>query len=362
MKAFGQQCSSALGAAELYSLVERKESELSSIIQGVPNPIVLVGCGRRRSVDQPGGRAAVRAHRDVRGRHAGRGSLGNDQVEDLISATATSRRGRARPATRTYKVHATDVRVPGARWAGCCHGRRDPRARDRSDPARLRGDDRSRATYAAHDHQGLHRTCMKRASIRRPQRGGLEALDTIDAKAEQLERLDRGPPLRLQDRVPGSDPADRARSTSSSSCAGSPTTCSRTTRSASSTWTCRTTLEWACDETKVGLVLRHLIDNALKYSDVPEAVTVQVTEDDDELRFDVVDEGSASSPATSPTSSSGSARSTAPPRGSTAAPASACTSARSSLQVTAAVSGWTPRGARDRRSPSRSPAAPAQRA
>jgi signal transduction histidine kinase len=50
-------------------------------------------------------------------------------------------------------------------------------------------------------------------------------------------------------------------------------------------------LVWACDETKVGLILRHLMDNALKYSDPPTPVIVKVADEGDELRFDVVDKG-----------------------------------------------------------------------
>jgi signal transduction histidine kinase len=49
---------------------------------------------------------------------------------------------------------------------------------------------------------------------------------------------------------------------------------------------------WPCDETKIALVLRHLIENALKYSEGPEPVTIKVTgDDDDEMRVDVMDHG-----------------------------------------------------------------------
>jgi GAF domain-containing protein len=41
--------------------------------------------------------------------------------------------------------------------------------------------------------------------------------------------------------------------------------------------------KWLCDETKLGLVLRHLIENALKYSDSPHPVVVRAREDDSEL-------------------------------------------------------------------------------
>ena len=50
-------------------------------------------------------------------------------------------------------------------------------------------------------------------------------------------------------------------------------------------------LSWACDETKVGLVLRHLIENALKYSENPTPVTVRASREEDELRVDIIDQG-----------------------------------------------------------------------
>jgi signal transduction histidine kinase len=48
---------------------------------------------------------------------------------------------------------------------------------------------------------------------------------------------------------------------------------------------------WSCDETKVGLILRHMLDNGLKYSDAPAPVILKVTEDDDHLRFEIIDKG-----------------------------------------------------------------------
>jgi two-component system phosphate regulon sensor histidine kinase PhoR len=51
-------------------------------------------------------------------------------------------------------------------------------------------------------------------------------------------------------------------------------------------------LSWPCDETKVALVVRHLIDNGLKYSEGPEAVSVAAYEDDeDQLHIEVTDRG-----------------------------------------------------------------------
>jgi signal transduction histidine kinase len=50
-------------------------------------------------------------------------------------------------------------------------------------------------------------------------------------------------------------------------------------------------LTWPGDETKLALVLRHLIENALKYSEGPDPVIIRASEDGEELRIDVIDKG-----------------------------------------------------------------------
>jgi len=50
-------------------------------------------------------------------------------------------------------------------------------------------------------------------------------------------------------------------------------------------------LHWPCDEGKVGLVLRHLIENALKYSEAPSPVIVRAVDEGESLRVDVIDRG-----------------------------------------------------------------------
>jgi signal transduction histidine kinase len=50
-------------------------------------------------------------------------------------------------------------------------------------------------------------------------------------------------------------------------------------------------LMWPCDETKIALVMRHLIENALKYSEGPNPVTIKAVDDGEELRIDIIDKG-----------------------------------------------------------------------
>ena len=291
LKAFGQQCSSAIGAGELYALAETKESELSSIIQSVPNPIVLSDAtGKIRSINPAaeqlfGLTAMFAAGTPVRG------SLGSEQLEDLILGEGNLLDElQLGQTTRTYKVHATDVRVPGAPMGRLL-------VMDDVTPER-------KMAQTQHDFVAMighelrtpltivrgFTNLMKRRVDQATREESLEALDTIEAKAGQLEGLiedllyvskieSREATLRIEQvnivelvrRVANDVLANHSERELSLDMPHD--------------------LRWSCDEMKVGLVLRHLIDNAFKYSDNPEPVTIQVAEDDNELRFDVVDRG-----------------------------------------------------------------------
>ncbi|MGH2755543.1 MAG: ATP-binding protein [Actinomycetota bacterium] len=291
LKAYGQQCSSAIGAGEMYSVAEHKESELSSIIQSVPNPLVLSdAAGRIRSINAAAEQLFGLTAMFASGTPV-RGSLGSDQLEDLILGEGNLLDElQIGSAGRTYKVHATDVRVPGAPMGRLL-------VMDDVTPER-------KMAQTQHDFVAMighelrtpltivrgFTNLLKRRVDQVSREESLEALDTIEAKAGQLESLiedllyvskieSREAKLRIEQ----ADVVELVR------------------RVANDVLTNHSdrelnldmphNLKWSCDEMKVGLVLRHLIDNALKYSDAPEPVTVQVTEDGNELRFDVIDRG-----------------------------------------------------------------------
>ncbi|HEX2241184.1 MAG TPA: ATP-binding protein, partial [Actinomycetota bacterium] len=50
-------------------------------------------------------------------------------------------------------------------------------------------------------------------------------------------------------------------------------------------------LEWVLDEGKLRIALRHMLDNALKYSEAPAPVAVRVADEADQLRIEVKDRG-----------------------------------------------------------------------
>jgi signal transduction histidine kinase len=133
-----------------------------------------------------------------------------------------------------------------------------------------------------------------RTLIRRIDKGSLttedarEALVTIDGKAAQLERLieDLLYVSKIETReaalkVDTAEVADLLKSVAQGVIADHPGR--RISVEVASS------LLWPCDETKVALMVRHLLENALKYSE--EDVTVRASEDGTDLTVEVVDRG-----------------------------------------------------------------------
>lgn len=290
-RAFAQQGGTAIGAAELHCEVERKETELESIIQGVPNPIVLV--------DPRGNIVAVNpAAEDLFGVSAmfaagspAAGTIGHPEVERLLTSEGELH-GEvvAGNPPRTYKVRVTDVHVPRAPMGRVLI--MDDVTTDRE----IVQTQRDFVAMIGHELRtpltiikGFARTLLRRIETVKAE-DAIEALKTIDVKAAQLERLiedllyvskveSREAQLRVEQvdiqalvRSVAEDIIDEheGREVAIEVPRG---------------------LQWPCDETKVGLVLRHLVDNALKYSSGPTPVVVRATEDDDHLRIDVIDKG-----------------------------------------------------------------------
>lgn len=289
-RAFSQQGGTAIGAAELHMAVERKETELTSIIQGVPNPILLVDSRGKLVAINPAsenlfGISAMFA--------AGSGvdTIGHPEVERLLTADGEMQ-GEviAGNPPRTYKVRVTDVHVP-----------RSPMGRvlimdDVTTEREIVQTQRDFVAMIGHELRtpltiikGFARTLLRRIDTVKPE-DATEALKTIDVRAAQLERLiedllyvskieTREAQLRIEqvdiqelvqavaEEIIG-DHEDREVSIE-----------------------IPRGLLWPCDETKVSLILRHLVDNALKYSTGPGAVVVRASEDEEDLRIDVIDKG-----------------------------------------------------------------------
>jgi signal transduction histidine kinase/putative methionine-R-sulfoxide reductase with GAF domain len=291
LRAFGQQCDTALGAAELYSEVGRKETELVSIIHGVPNPIVLVDARGRIVAVNPAAEQLFSISAAFSAGATATEIIGHSEVSRLLSGEGDVK-GEviAGNPPRTYKVRVNDVHVPGAPMGRVLlmddvTSEREIVQTQRDFVAMIGHELRTPLTII----KGFAKTLLKRVETVSVD-DAREALTAIEGRAVQLERLiedllyvsrieAREASLRIEqvelrpmaqaivEEIVG-EHADREVELNIPS-----------------------DLKWPCDETKIGLVLRHLVENALKYSDAPAPVIVRATDDAEELRFDVVDRG-----------------------------------------------------------------------
>ena len=291
LRAFAQQCASALGAGQLHAEVERKETELSSIIHGVVNPIILVDATNKIVAINPAAEQLFGISLDFSAGRAIEGALGHVELEKLLAGEGelTEEVDVGTPL-RTYKVRVNDVQVPGSPM-----GRvlimddvtleRERVQTQRDFVAMIGHELRTPLTII----KGFAKTLMKRvpnASVEE----AMDALSTIDAKAMQLERLiedllyvSRIEAREATLRVETVDVAELVRAVAGDVIEQHP--------ERELTLDVPVDLMWPCDETKVSLVLRHLMENALKYSEAPEPVVVRASDEGENLRIDVIDKG-----------------------------------------------------------------------
>jgi two-component system, OmpR family, phosphate regulon sensor histidine kinase PhoR len=290
-RAFQQQCTSALGVADLHAVVLRKESELSAIIQAVPNPIVMVDAGARvvalnaAAEELFGMSAAFSAGAPLKG------ALGHHELESLLASSGDlhAEVSVGNPA-RTYKARVVDVRLPGAPLGRVLimddvTAEREISRVQRDFVAMVGHELRTPLTII----KGFGRTLLRRLdSASREEM--LEALTTMDARASHLERL-------IEDLlyVSGVESREAVLKLDEVDVAG---LIGRVTDEVVESFRGREVrlevpagLQWPCDEAKITLVLRHLLENALKYSEAGSPVVVRASASDDELQVDVVDRG-----------------------------------------------------------------------
>lgn len=289
LKAFAQQAGMALGSAELHEMIRRKETELAAIAHSVPNPIVLADArGKIVAVNNAAEETFNISSQFLAGADV-RGNIGHEQIEDLLSGEGHLQTEivAGNPA-KTYRARVADVSAPGTLMGRVLimddvSSEREIAQKQRDFVAMIGHELRTPLTII----KGFSRTML-----RRPEDGdeAQEAFGIIDAKAEQLDRLiedllyvagieSREASLRIEN----VDIATLVRSVAEDVTNEHPDREVHVDIPKDQ--------RWLCDETKLGLVLRHLIENAFKYSDPPHPAIVRVLEDDSELRFDVVDRG-----------------------------------------------------------------------
>jgi signal transduction histidine kinase len=291
MRAFGQQCSTAAGAAELHNTVQRKESELSSIIHGVPNPIVLVDARKRIVAINSAAETLFGASSVFSAGASVEGALGHEEVEKYLTSEGRLQgEVTAGNPPQTFKVRVVDVRMPGVPLGRVLMmddvtSEREINQMQRNFVAMVGHELRTPLTII----KGFAWTLRKRAKVVTPEET-LDVVNTIVGKADQLERL-------IEDLLYVSNIEAREAKLSIEQIPIAKLITDvaeevvRDHAGREVIVDAPQELLWPCDQTKITLVLRHLIDNGLKYSDDPDPVEVHAYEDENELRIDVTDKG-----------------------------------------------------------------------
>lgn len=291
LRAFAQQAATAIDTAELHTVIQRKESELTSIIHSVPNPIILVDSRGSLVAVNPAAEQLFGVSSAFSGGAPAAGTLGNDEIEHFLSGDGEMQGEILVGAPpRTYKVRVNDVRVPGVPMGRVLimddiTQERDLVQTQRDFVAMIGHELRTPLTII----KGFAKMLLKRVDKASPQEAA-EGLATIDVKAAQLERLIED--LLYVSRIESREASLRIEDVDIASLVtmvGNDVIQDHPAREI--TLDVTNELKWPCDETKVGLVLRHLMENALKYSEAPSPVTVKATDEGDQLRVDVVDRG-----------------------------------------------------------------------
>lgn len=291
LKAFGQQCNAAIGAAELHAEMERKEIEVSSIIQTLPNPVVMVDADGFIAEVNPAAEQIFGISGAFLSGSSVTGAFGHPDVERLLTGDGDLQTEVvAGNPPRTYKARVRDVRLPGAPVGRVLvmddvTAERDAAQTQRDFVAMVGHELRTPLTII----KGFARTLLRRidsASVD----DLVEALKTIDGRANQLERLIED--LLYVSKIEAREAALRIEQVDLGVLAESVSKdIIEDHKGREVLLEVPRGLVWPCDETKVGLILRHLIDNGLKYSEESSPVVVRALEDVDELRFDVADKG-----------------------------------------------------------------------
>jgi two-component system, OmpR family, phosphate regulon sensor histidine kinase PhoR len=291
LRAFAQQCSTAAGAAELHSGIQEKESQLSSIINGVPNPIVLVDSNKKIVALNTAAENLFGVSAQFSAGAPVQTTLGHEEVGRMLVGDGEMQTEIvAGNPPQTFKARVVDLRMPGAR-----HGRvllmdditseREITQMQRDFVAMVGHELRTPLTII----KGFAWTLRKRVEVATPVETR-DVVGTIVNKAEQLERL-------IEDLlyVSNIEAREATLRIEKVDVAGLITfvaeEVARDYEGRQVVLDVPDELSWTCDETKLALVLRHLLDNALKFSDAPSPVMIQANQERGELRIDVKDSG-----------------------------------------------------------------------
>jgi two-component system, OmpR family, phosphate regulon sensor histidine kinase PhoR len=291
LRAYGQQCSSAIGSGELYSLIERKESQLASIIRAVPNPIILVDDRGALAAINPAAEQLFGVASVFSAGSAAPNELNNAEIEKMLTGQGELQREvLVGNPPRTFRARVTEVQFPGGPLGRVLimddvTSERENAQRQRDFVAMVGHELRTPLTIV----KGFARTLMRRIGSASADEAK-EALSTIDTKAAQLERLIED--LLYVSKIEAREASLRVEQVDVTALVNNVTSdIIRHHEGREVVLDVDQGVSWPCDETKMALIMRHLLENALKYSEGPDPVIIKVTCDDEEMRVDVTDHG-----------------------------------------------------------------------
>lgn len=284
----------AIRNAQLYEQVGNKEAELSAIVHSIRNPVVVADDNGKLLVANPAAEHLFNFSSDFMKAEPIRGLLGHAKLESLLLGEKTGpiEVQAGNPEVRTWKAISSAINPP--------HGLPRGWVLVMDDVTTERETERLKADFVAlvgHELRtpltlikGFIRTLIRRddaltSELRR------EALTTADGQAHKLERLIEDllyvsrietsrPPLHLEtvdlvetitellDELKSREP-DRPLSLIAPA-----------------------TLPITLDRVKIDQVVFHLLDNASKYSALTAPITIEITENPDEVQVSVIDKGS----------------------------------------------------------------------
>lgn len=285
----------ALGKALLFRSVRTKEDELTSLASSVPDPIVIADeTGRFLAINPAAGEQfGLSPKFDIGAPVAGK--LRSAELEALLLSPEGGRADVTlfSPHPRTFRARATPVR-PG-------HGLIGARILTLEDVTAEKEMEQLKADFVAvigHELRtpltmikGYAGTLAKRGDAM-PVESRSKALVAVHDQARRLERLVED--LLLVSRVERSRPPLHLDRTDLV------TVVARTIEHASRQHDGRDIrltsapreVRFPLDAVKVEQVMHHLIDNAVKFSEAPEPVLIEVEDRQDEVEVRIVDRGS----------------------------------------------------------------------
>lgn len=291
--AFGRQCNIALAATKLHADLEKLKSQLESTINGVPNPIVLVDAKRRVVAFNPAAEELFGVSSVFSVGTPVDAVLTNEVILRLLTSSGKMQdEAMLGSPPRTYRARANDVVVPGAPVGRVLimddlTAEREIVQTHRDFVAMIGHELRTPLTII----KGFARTLLRRAQKGTLVSGdAIDSLTTIDLRAAQLERLIED--LLYVSRIETREAKMRIQPVDIRALVEAVVQdLLQEHQNREIDLDVPDELSWECDETKVALVVRHLVENALKYSDESKPVRVRAAERGDQMILQVIDWG-----------------------------------------------------------------------